>query len=335
MLRTALFLSLITDQPFQLENIRAGRPNPGLKPQHLHIIKALQQMSGVQAEGVEPGSRTIRFWPAPLQAGDYYFDIGTAGAIPLFLQTLLPAACFAGAPVRFVVRGGTDVRGAMTIDFWREVILPFLQPYAAQLTVDVEQYGYYPVGNGGVKVAVTPHFSQQAWPNQRHAYPSLEILERGALQRILLISAASKQLRERRVATRQAAAFSTHFPPPLLETRLLHTDAKSPGSSVTAVAEYTHTRLGADALGERGKSSEVVGREAAQRLQTAINAAATVDVHTADNLMIWVALFGGAYLIGEQSGHIVTNAWVIEQFLPGALTVTDDRVVGAQATVND
>ena len=38
MLRTALVLSLLTDQPFRIEQIRAGRSNPGLKAQHLHDL---------------------------------------------------------------------------------------------------------------------------------------------------------------------------------------------------------------------------------------------------------------------------------------------------------
>ncbi len=320
-LRTALFLSLLTDQPFQIEQIRAGRPNPGLKAQHLHIIRALQEMSAAKVEGVTPGSSTVTFWPAPLQGGDYTFDIGTAGAIPLFLQTLLPAACFAGEPVSFTVSGGTDVRGAMTIAFWQEVILPFLRPYAASVSLEVLRYGYFPVGGGKVRVMVTPHFSQANWPTQCRNFPPLQIMERGEIQRIHVISAAAKQLREQRVATRQAAAFSSVLATPFPTTQLLHTDARSPGSSVTAIAEFAHTRLGADALGDRGISSEQVGRAAAQRLQAELATGGTVDVHTADNLMVWVALFGGGYRFAEQSGHIATNGWVIQHFLPATVQI--------------
>jgi RNA 3'-phosphate cyclase len=319
MLRTALLLSLLTDQPFRIENIRAGRPNPGLKAQHLHIIQALQQMSAAKADGVAPGSATVTFWPAALRGGDYTFAIGTAGAIPLFLQTLLPAACFAGAPVSFTVSGGTDVRGAMTIAFWQEVILPFLQPYAASLTLEVLRHGYFPVGGGQVRVLVTPRFSQQNWPTLRTTFPPLQITERGEIQQIRVISAAAKQLREQRVATRQAAAFSTVALSPLPTAQILHTDARSPGSSVTAVAAFANTRLGVDALGARGKSSEQVGREAAQRLQAEIAGTGTVDVHTADNLMVWVALFGGEYNFATETGHITTNTWVIDHFLPATV----------------
>jgi len=327
-LRTALFLSLLTDQPFRIENIRAGRPNPGLKPQHLHIIKALQQMGELPVEGLQAGALALTFTPGRLHGGAYTFEIGTAGAIPLFLQTLLPVALFVGEPISFTVTGGTDVRGAMTIDFWQAVLLPFLRPYAAQLALNVEQHGYYPVGGGRVRVTVTPHFDQTGWREQRGAFPALNVPERGPLQRVRVRSLASKALREQRVATRQAAAFTTIFFKPLPETQIQYVDTRSPGSSITAVAEYAHTRLGADALGERGKPSEQVGREAAERLQAEVQANATVDVHTADNLMIWAALFGGQYTFAHTTGHIATNAWVIEHFLPGALRVEENSIIG-------
>ncbi len=331
-LHTALLLSLLTDQPFCIENIRAGRPNPGLKPQHLHIVKALQQMGAPATEALQVGALALTFIPSRLRGGDYLFDIGTAGAIPLFLQTLLPVALFCGAPTRFTVTGGTDVRGAMTMDFWREVLLPFLRPYAQQLELTVVQQGYYPVGGGRVQVVVTPYFDQVNWWEKRLAFPPLDIATRGKLQRIRVLSAASRALRERRVTTRQAAAFTTVFANPLPETQMRYVDARSPGSSVTAIAEFEHTRLGADALGERNKSAEQVGQEAAQRLLAEVQSGATVDVHSADNLMLWVALFGGRYTFAQLTGHITTNAWVIEQFLPGALRLETTQLLGWRAT---
>jgi RNA 3'-terminal phosphate cyclase (ATP)/RNA 3'-terminal phosphate cyclase (GTP) len=332
MLRTALLLSLLTDQPFRIEQIRAGRANPGLKAQHLHIIEALQAMSDARAEGVALGSMAVTFWPGQVRGGEYSFAIGTAGAIPLFLQTLLPVACFAGAPVTFTVSGGTDVRGAMTIAFWQAVILPFLTPYAAALQIAVLRHGYFPVGGGQVRVTVTPHFAQRTWPTAVHPFPPLQISERGELQGIDVISTAARQLREQRVATRQAVAFNAVLTTPAPRAQLLNTKAASPGSSVTAVAHYTHTRLGADALGERGKPSEQVGREAAQQLQTEMAGTGVVDVHTADNLMVWAAIFGGHYRFGTLTGHIATNGWVINQFLPAALHVNATERAVASAT---
>lgn len=327
-LRTAFLLSLLTDQPFRIENIRQGRPQPGLKPQHLHIGRALLQMAQVGITGLTPGSRELTFYPAPLRGGAYELAIGTAGAIPLFLQTILPAAMFADGPVNFSISGGTDVRGAMSLDFWREVLLPFLRPYAKTLDLKILRRGFYPAGGGQVQLTVTPQLTQNNWPSERTNLPPLDLAERGELQQLQIFSHASDHLRERKVATRQAAAAYNRLPAKPQDPHISYSASHSPGSVITVVADYAHTRLGADQLGERGTSAEQVGTTAAQRLHDEMQGRGTVDVHTADNLLVWLALLGGRYHFAQATGHLTTNAWVIEHFLPGAVQVGEGEMVG-------
>ena len=45
-LRTSLALSLLTGKPVTIDNIRASRPTPGLRPQHLAGVRALGEISG-------------------------------------------------------------------------------------------------------------------------------------------------------------------------------------------------------------------------------------------------------------------------------------------------
>ena len=328
MLRTALVLSLLTGQPFRIENIRRGRPQPGLKPQHAHILKALSMMSDSSVDTMEPGAIVVTFQPGRLRGGAFQLDVGTAGAIPLLLQTVLPAALFAPAPVSFAITGGTDVRGAMSMDFWRLVLLPFLQPYAASIELAVQRRGFYPRGGGQVLLRTTPRLDQTTWATRPSTAPALTIPERGKFRQLQITSYASRDLREQRVAARQASACQNRLGLRPAAVEVAHVETHSPGSVITVVAEYEQTRLGADALGERGKPSERVGSEAADRLHAEIDSGATVDVHTADNLMLWVALFGGGDTFAQPTGHITTNAWVIEHFLPGALRLKGNSVAG-------
>jgi RNA 3'-terminal phosphate cyclase (ATP) len=328
-LRTALVLSLLTGEPFRIEDIRRGRPQPGLKPQHAHILKALLMMSDSGVDTVQPGATAITFQPGALRGGDYVLEIGTAGAIPLFLQTILPVSLFAPSPVRFTVTGGTDVRGAMSMDFWRLVLLPFLAPYAQTLELDVLRRGFYPKGGGQVQLRTVPLLNQENWHTGRSQLPPLALAERGEFQRAQIRSFASRDLRAQRVATRQAAASQNRLGLQPAEVEVGHVESDSPGSVVTAVAGYTATRLGVCVLGERGKSSEQVGTEAADALRAEMAGAGTVDVHTADNLTLWVALFGGEYTVAEVSGHLATNVWTIEHFLPGRVRIEGARVRSA------
>jgi RNA 3'-terminal phosphate cyclase (ATP) len=92
-LRSALTLSLLTRQPVRLTNIRGRRPKPGLQPQHLTAVKAAAAISSATVTGAALDSQELIFAPADVRAGDYRFDIGTAGSTSLVLQTIyLPLA---------------------------------------------------------------------------------------------------------------------------------------------------------------------------------------------------------------------------------------------------
>jgi RNA 3'-phosphate cyclase len=325
-LRTALVLSLLTGQAFRIENVRLGRPQPGLKPQHLHIVRALEQMSDCRVEGAAPGALALTFAPGRIAGGSYHLDVGTAGAVPLVLQTLLPVCLFAGAPLSWRLQGGTEVRGAMTMDFWQRVLLPYYLPYAQRLALKVERMGFYPAGGGSVILEVEPRFDQSHWPEQMIRSPRLEATSRGELVKVEVVSRAAQALASRQVAERQVAAFAESLAPIRATPVVAYGDTRSPGSSMTAVAHYTHTRLGVDGLGERGKPAEAVGHEVAQRLGQEIAGRGTVDSNTADNLVFLVALFGGQYHFDHRTGHIETNVWTVEQFMPGRLKLAENQI---------
>ena len=77
-LRTALSLSMLTGQGFEITRIRAGRLRPGLRPQHLAAVRAAAMASGAKVGGVFEGSPDLRFEPGALNPGEFRFDIATA-----------------------------------------------------------------------------------------------------------------------------------------------------------------------------------------------------------------------------------------------------------------
>jgi RNA 3'-terminal phosphate cyclase len=133
------------------------------------------------------------------------------------------------------------------------------------------------------------------------------------------------------VAERQLDGFRRAWEFDAIEGECHYAAARSLGSSLTAVAEYTQTRLGADGLGERKVRAEDVGAGVAERLLAEMRSMGTVDVHSADNLLLWLAVFGGELQFAHLSGHIEANAYVIEQFLPGALHIDNQSARGPVA----
>ena len=75
--------------------------------------------------------------------------------------------------------------------------------------------------------------------------------------------------------------------------------------------------LGADAIGALGKTSEAVGKEAAEHFFTEVTAKPTVDAHLADMLIPYLALAEGnsVYFTRHISSHLETNIWLVEKIL--------------------
>lgn len=319
MLRTALLWSIITQTPFRMEKIRENREKPGLKAQHLHAIRALQAMGPVKAEGAELGSRSLSFTPAKLEAVDTRLDVGTAGALTLVLQTLLPVVLATPGTSRFRLIGGTDVAWSPTLDYLRNVVLRPAMLRAYRLQLDVVRRGYYPAGGGEVLLEAA------GW---KEVEP-LDWLERGRLLQIRIVSTASQALAERKVAERQAEAAAAVLQRHgvRVHEEILYGEARSPSCSITCIADYPGgQRLGGSALGERGTAAEEVGKQAAERLSAEIDGGAPVDEYAADQLIPWLALSGGAYRANVISEHTRSNLWVTEQFLGKVLELEHDVI---------
>jgi len=98
-LRSSLSLSMYTQQPVVIKNIRAGRKKPGLMRQHLTAVKAAAEICDAQVRGSEISSLKLYFDPGKVKAGDYNFDIGTAGSITLVFQACILASLKSKEPV--------------------------------------------------------------------------------------------------------------------------------------------------------------------------------------------------------------------------------------------
>src|SRR3989338_4263810 len=118
-LRTAIGLSAVTGKPVKIFNIRKGRPNPGLQAQHLVGIKAVAEICSGQLKGAELHSTEVEFIPGKIKGGDYKFNVGTAGAVTLVLQSLMIPAVHSEKEISFEISGGTHVSWSPTTAYFR------------------------------------------------------------------------------------------------------------------------------------------------------------------------------------------------------------------------
>ncbi len=310
-LRTALALSAATGTACRVVDIRANRPKPGLMAQHLAGVLALQRFCGAEVKGVEMGSREVEFAPGKGTVSELSFDIGTAGAVSLVLQALLPAVVHAQRRVTLELNGGTHVAFAPTTSYVSEVLRFWLERMGIALELMVERVGFYPKGGGRVRCTIEPA-----------KLKPLTAVERGAERGWWVESIASADLQKGLVAERQLREL-----PREVERAVRSESSVGTGSAVLAVARYEHARLGASALGAPGKKAERVGVEAFSELEAAVRSGAVVDKHMADQLLPFLALAKGRseLAVAEVTQHARTNIAIIEKFLPVKFAVDEQR----------
>jgi len=311
-LRLSVALAGVLNEPLHIFNIRQKRTQQGLRPQHLEAVLTAAKLCNAEVKGAKLGSMELWFTPREITGGEIHAEIGTAGSIPMLLLTVLPLCAYAKNPVRLhVSRGGTDVKNAPTTNYLKHLLLPMVARMGLNASLAIQKYGYYPKGMGEItlEVALCPKLK------------SITLEEFGNVQQIKGVSVCTF-LADRRVAERQATAANQRLKSAGLEADVqVMNDMSNPlqkGSSLVLWAETdTGALLGGDAIGEPGKPSEVVGREAAENLLKELESKATVDSHLSDMLVPYVALAEGdsVYLSRLVTEHLDTNIWLAQKIL--------------------
>ncbi len=126
-LRTSLTLSALTGKPFNIFNIRANRSKPGLRPQHLTAAQAAARITRAQMDGDFRIRSVCPSFPINPDSGRYQFNIPTAGALTLVLQTIFLPLSFAKAVPRLPCWVAPTSHGARTFHYLTELWLPCME----------------------------------------------------------------------------------------------------------------------------------------------------------------------------------------------------------------
>jgi RNA 3'-terminal phosphate cyclase (ATP) len=349
-LRTALALSMVTGRPFEIVNLRANRPKPGLRPQHLVCVEAAAKVCSATTEGAKVNSRTVRFEPGTIRPGTYQFDIRTAGATSLVLQTLYLPLAVGCAPSPAVsdpdaltlspshtptlrppagrsivsITGGTHVPFSPSFHFLMDQWAVFLRRLGMDIELTLERSGYYPEGGGQIRAKIRPIT----------ALRPLTLGPRGRLERLEGISTVSnlprtiaERQRQRALECLDAAGFAAGME--LVEL-------PSPGKGTMVHLFCVHEGGGRacyDALGALGKRAETVAEEACEGMIGFLRTQGALDERLADQLLLPLSLASGPseFPVPAVTNHLLTNARTIERFLPCSIRIEGE--IGQEAMV--
>ncbi len=306
-LRSAIALSIITNKPIEINNIRAKRSIPGLRPQHLSTIKILAELSDAEVSNLSIGSTAIRFKPKEIKKSYLKYDVGSAGSISLILQALIPAISLSNNYLEVELIGGTDVKWSPTIDYMRYIVKEAYNIIGIDFDLEVIKRGYYPKGNGIVRCIIKPAQLR-----------SLELLSAPRIEPkiISIVSMLPKH-----VAERQISAAITRLEKEGIKTSsysLSIAQSASPGSSILIYATSAYGPfIGGDSIGEKGKSAESVGLEASERFIKPYINNASIDKHLADMIVLPLSLSNkpSRFITDELTLHLETNLHIIKSIL--------------------
>ena len=310
-LRTSLSLSCLLKRPIVIEKIRAGRKNPGLQPQHLTSVKASAEITRAKVEGAFLGSERLLFEPETLLGGEYSFDVaekkGSAGSVGLVLQTILPLLSIAKEPSRVKIKGGTHTEWSPPFHYIQEVFLLNLSKMGLSALLSLERWGFYPLGGGEIKIEVEPvkNLSGREW-------------KRGELKRIKGISAVANLPRSIAERQRDQALLQLRNEGFEGEIEIVEAEAKGKGTFLFLDVEYEGLKCGFSSLGERGKPAEKVADETINSFLSHHRTESALDPNMADQILLYSVLAEGRthFTTSQITNHLITNLWVIHQFLP-------------------
>ncbi len=330
-LRTSVGLAAAMGIPVRVTSIRAGRQRPGLRPQHLAAVRAAAAVCAGQVNGARLGSQDISFIPGEPRAGQYRFDIGTAGSGTLVLQTVIPALLLADGNSDVTVTGGTHNPLAPCFEYLRDVYAVLASAANARMHIEMIRAGFYPGGGGEMRMRL------QGLGDPNGLTP-LRLGDRGKLMRITGCSAASYSLaahiidRQTQRALGRLSKARRHG-----EIDKAVWETFSPGTVLFLRAVFAKTVAGFFTLGVRSKSAEQVADECVDNLLAFLDSPCAVDAHAADQLLTIAALCPGEsrYVAERPTEHLRTNARVIRQITGRRIDIEPDAQGCAAVTVHE
>ena len=305
-LRTSLSLAALTGKTVHITRIRAGRRKPGLMRQHLACVKAAAEITGGTLSGAELNSQEITFAPGKIRAGDYRFQVGTAGSTILIAQTVIPVLLAADGVSHVVIEGGTHADNAPIYDFFEQVYLPTLRRMGAEVTAELDAVGFYPAGGGRIRLEIRP---VTQWKR-------FDCLETGALRRATL-TALGHDI-EPKILTDEIALCSRALAGKIeLEGQAIDPGSAGPGNVLFAKLEYEHITELFSVCGGFEIPRRQVGERVAGLVGKYLMLGAPVGRFLADQLLLPMSVgAGGRFLTQPPTKHTTTNNDVIRQFLP-------------------
>ncbi|MFO8085786.1 MAG: RNA 3'-terminal phosphate cyclase [Desulfobacterales bacterium] len=330
-LRDAAVFCILSRKALKMNNIRARRPKPGLRHQHLAFLNAASEICNGKLEGGSIGSSTIELIPGKnIKAGKFTFDIGSAGSAVMLALNLVPLGLYAQSPSVYRIIGGLFQDFAPSAFHFQYVLVPLIRKMGADIRVEIIRPGYVPKGRGVIEIRISP-LTKKMNP--------IMLTDQGQTFKVEGF-ALSSHLDKRKVSERMADECRK-----CLETwgltaniRILNDSNEAPvfekaavqaGAALAAWAETdTGCIIGADMAGALRRSAEFIGKHVAGNLMEDIQSSACSDRFLSDQIIPFAALAEGRsrIRIPKMTDHVESRLWLAKTILGAELNIDGNLV---------
>jgi RNA 3'-terminal phosphate cyclase (ATP) len=313
-LRMSVALAALLSRSLRVRDIRAARPVPGLRAQHLAGVTAVAAIAGASLSGAAVGSRELTMTMptdpdccvADREKEPLFVPTETAGSCALVLQAALPVALkYRNCGPALVLTGGTIAMAAPHADYVQHVLCPNLKHFGIELTYAVERHGFFPRGGARVNVSFSKYHGEG--DSDTTTLKPINWMSRGDIRSVCgRVTVAGKVSDE--VGVAMAAAARKHIRKRLRQRQLYEGDititmdrlakevcmgdcgAITLWASVDALSDggmSQTTVLGASGLMDRKSLPGVIAETAADELCDSIESGSCVDSHMADQVVMY------------------------------------------------
>lgn len=318
LLRTALAMSALTEQPVRIDNVRGETRHPGLDPEDLTLVQALAESTAAEVQGAEFGSNVLTFSPTrrPRALNGTLTTVRSSGNrgpnAPIVLNALLPVLAGAGAYSGLECEGETYGAGSLGYDAFAEGTLAVLRRMGLYAYPELTEAGYGRESRGCIALDVEPS-----------ALTGLKWTDRGrslGMKGRIVSSSIPRDVGERAAGHLRRLAQNSGLE---IEVEAREVPSAKAGIHITVWAEYERGHGGGAAMGGRGVPAETLAQTAFGETMAFMESDACLDPYLADQCLLPLVLAPepSAIKISKLTPRFLTAVWVVKRFTPIRLTV--------------
>jgi RNA 3'-terminal phosphate cyclase (ATP) len=311
-------MSVLTQQPLKVSDVREGTRYPGLDPEDLTIIHALAESCAAEVSGVAVGSGAFSFAPKRPPKGvngrlaTIRNESNRGPNALIVLTSLLPVMARTGVYSSLIAEGETYGLNALGFDGFANTTLGALKKLGLYAFASQEEPGFGRESRGEVALDIEPSEIR-----------GIEWGSRGKLVELAGVVATSKLSRsvaERAISHLEKLSKGIELPLALEHSEW---DTASTGCHITLWAHYERGFGGASAMGAKSIRVEILAQSAFDQLLEWMHEEACLDPYVADQILVpcVIAESPTTFSVSRLTQRLLTSIWVVKQFTPIHITV--------------